>query len=111
MLSENQRKIIEKRIFATVKLFFENNGKINDEDLARILSIEGYKTSSSTVGRDLISDKTKELIGEEEYNLILEMRQQNKNEGNMNGGKISASKHNITRDKIGQFTGCERRKM
>ena len=54
MLSEKQMEKIEKRILATVKLFFANEGKISDEELARIVSISGEETSSSTVKKILI---------------------------------------------------------
>ena len=111
MLSEKQMEKIEKRILATVKLFFANEGKISDEELARIVSISGEETSSSTVGRDLTSDKTKELIGEKDFNLILSMRAQNKLDGKQKGGIISSNKNNITKNENGKFTGCERRKM
>lgn len=111
MISNKQKEKIEKRILATVKLFFENEGKISDEDLARALAIAGYVTSSSTVGRDLVSTKTQELIGDEDYELILKIRKQNKIEGTIKGGTNSISKNNVIKDEHGKFMGCERRKI
>lgn len=111
MLSDNQRIKIESRILNTIKIFFDNEGKINDEHLARLLIIAGYETSSSTVGRDLVSQKCKELIGEEQYNLILKLREKNKQIGNAKGGQNSILKNNITKNEKGHFMGCERRKM
>ena len=111
MLSDNQQIKIQNRILNTVKLFFENEGKINDVHLARLLTIAGYETSSSTVGRDLVSQKYKELIGEEQYNLILTLREKNKQIGTVKGGQNSILKNNVAKNEKGHFMGCEKRKM
>ena len=45
MISEEQKLKIKERILVTLKLFYENNGKIGDEDLARLVSIAGDRKS------------------------------------------------------------------
>lgn len=57
MVGKKQEENITKRILITLKLFYENKGRINDEQLARLVSMEGIVTSSSTVGRDLTSNR------------------------------------------------------
>lgn len=74
MINEEQKLKIKERILVTLKIFYENEGKISDEALARLVSIAGIETSSSTVGRDLTSNKIKNYISEEEYNNIQKMR-------------------------------------
>ena len=70
MVGKKQEENITKRILITLKLFYENKGRINDEQLARLVSMEGIVTSSSTVGRDLTSNRLKKLIPENEYEEI-----------------------------------------
>lgn len=109
MKSIEQQYNIDNRILETVKLFFENEGKISDNDLARILTLNEIKTSSSTVGRDLTNKRTMELIGEEQFELILKLREENKRIGNIKGGKNSVANNDILKDENGQFTGSKKR--
>lgn len=109
MKSKEQQRSIDERILETVKLFFENEGKISDNDLARLLAVDNIHTSSSTVGRDLTNKRTMELIGEEQYKLILKLREKNKKMGNIKGGKNSVANNDILKDENGHFIGSRRR--
>ena len=109
MADEKQEEKIKKRILVTLKLFYENNGRINDEQLARLVSIEGIATSSSTVGRDLTSNRLKKLISEDEYEKIQKLRKQNKEIGKILGGKKSSFYNDCTKNEIGQFMGSRKR--
>ena len=111
MKSIEQQHNIDNRILETVKLFFENEGKISDNDLARLLSLNDIQTSSSTVGRDLTNKRTMELIGEEQYKLILKLREENKVRGTIKGGKNSVVNNDILKDENGQFMGSRRRNI
>lgn len=109
MINEEQKLKIKERILVTLKIFYENEGKISDEVLARLVSIAGIETSSSTVGRDLTSNKIKNYIGEEEYNNIQKMRKENKLLGTIKGGKKSSTINIIFKDENGHFTGSKKR--
>ena len=109
MINEEQKLKIKERIFVTLKIFYENEGKISDEALARLVSIAGIETSSSTVGRDLTSNKIKNYISEEEYNNIQKMRKENKLLGTIKGGKKSSAINIICKDENGHFTGSKKR--
>ena len=108
MNNERESKILE-RIKMTIELFFENDGKISDTDLARLVFLNGYETSSSTVGRDLTSERAVRLIGEERVNIIKELRAKNKLEGKIKGGKNSVSNNDVLRDENGKFQGSHKR--
>lgn len=109
MISREQKIKIEERILITLKLFYENEGKISDEYLARLVSMEGFVTSSSTVGRDLTGKRIKDYISQEEYEKIQEIRKQNKIDGNIKGGKKSSTINIICKDENGHFNGCKKR--
>ena len=109
MVGKKQEENITKRILITLKLFYENKGRINDEQLARLVSMEGIGTSSSTVGRDLTSNRLKKLIPENEYEEIQRLRNQNKELGKSLGGKNFAFYNDCTRNESGQFTGSKKR--
>ena len=108
MNNERESKILE-RIKMTIELFFENDGKISDTDLARLVFLNGYETSSSTVGRDLTSLKALSLVGEKKMSLIKELRTLNKHEGTRKGGIMSISNNDILRDSNGKFQGSSKR--
>lgn len=108
MNEDREEKILE-RIKTTIDLFFENDGKISDTDLARLVAIYGIKTSSSTVGRDLTSLRTLNLVGEKRMALIQKLRTQNKYEGTRKGGISSISNNDVLRDSNGRFQGSSKR--
>lgn len=109
MINNEQKELIDKRILMTLKIFYENEGKVSDEVLARLVSMAGIVTSSSTVGRDLTGKRIRELITEEEYYKIQQIRKINKKYGNIKGGKKSALVNDIEKDKHGHFNGCKKR--
>ena len=108
MLSKNQEKEIINRVKETVKLYLENKGEISDEQLASLLSLSNIKTSSSTVGRDLTGNIAKELLGEEVFENIQDLRTKNKIRGNQKGGANFSLNNNYTKDDTGKFTGSIR---
>ena len=109
MINKSQEEKIEKRILLTLKLFYENDGDINDEQLARLVSMTGISTSSSTVGRDLTSNRLKQLISLEEYDEIQRLRRRNKEKGQTLGGRSSTFYNDYTKNEKGQFTGSKKR--
>lgn len=109
MINEEQNLKVKERILVTLKIFYENEGKISDEALARLVSIAGIETSSSTVGRDLTGEKIKNYISEEEYNNIQNLRKENKLLGTIKGGKKSAAINIICKDENGHFTGSKKK--
>lgn len=109
MINKEQKNKIEERILITLKLFYENEGKISDESLARLVSMLGINTSSSTVGRDLTGKRIKDYISQEEYEEIQKMRKQNKIDGTIKGGKKSSTINIICKDENGHFNGCKKR--
>lgn len=109
-----------KRVTKTLELFIENKGEISDEQLARLLSLEGIKTSSSTVGRDLTinlkklfeDNYTSKPLLEKESNIIkyvAQKRNENKYKGQINGGVKSAFNNDILKDEYGKFRGSVKR--
>ncbi len=110
MINDEKEQIIINRIKNTIELFFENNCSISDKDLAEVLTLNGIKTSSSTVGRDLTSEKAEALVGTEIIEKIKEYRQKNKELGLSKGGQHSVFNNNIERDENGKFTGSKPRK-
>lgn len=108
MLSKSQEKEIIKRIKETVKLYLENRGEISDEQLAHLLTLSNIKTSSSTVGRDLTGNIAKELLGEEVFKNIQDLRAKNKIRGNQKGGTNFSLNNNYTKDDTGKFNGSIR---
>lgn len=114
-----------KRITKTLELFIENKGEISDEQLASLLSLEGIKTSSSTVGRDLtinlrkmfinnsISNELSEKELEKKLNIInfvAQKRTENKNKGQVKGGVNSVFNNDILKDENGKFRGSVKRR-
>lgn len=109
MINEEHKLKIEERILITLKLFYENEGKISDDALARLVSMTGINTSPSTVGRDLTGEKIKSYITEEEYNEIQKFRKENRILGTIKGGKKSSDINIICKGENGHFTGCRKR--
>ena len=109
MINKTKEEQIEKRILLTLKLFYENNGDINDEQLARLVSMAEVPTSSSTVGRDLTSNRLKQLISQEEYDEIQNLRRKNKEKGQILGGRNYAFYNDYTKNEKGKFTGSKKR--
>ena len=109
MINDSKEEKILERTQVTIELFFDNEGKISDTDLARLVSLQGIETSSSTAGRDLTSERAVRLIGEERVNIIKELRAKNKLEGKIKGGKNSVSNNDVLRDENGKFQGSHKR--
>lgn len=109
-MKRDKEEIIIHRVKNTIELFFENNCNISDNDLAEILTLKGIKTSSSTVGRDLVSERAETLVGASIVGKIKECRRLNKENGLSKGGKISVFNNDIERDENGKFTGSRPRK-
>ena len=97
-----------ERVKKTIEIFLENNGRISDEDLANILSLSKIQTSSSTVGRDLTGNIAKDILSEEEFNYIKNLRAENKLRGKQKGGLHSNINNNYLKDENGKFAGCRR---
>ncbi len=110
MVNEKQEQKIMERVQATIEVYFANDGLINDTDLANILTLSGIKTSSSTVGRDLVSTRAEQLIGTDRLEYIKKLRQKNKELGLSKGGKNSVFNNNIERDIDGKFKGSAPRR-
>ena len=97
-----------ERVKKTIETFLVNDGKISDEDLANVLILSNIETSSSTVGRDLTGKLAKDILSEEEYNYIQNLRAANKLRGNQKGGINSSINNNYLKNENGKFTGCKR---
>jgi len=108
VLSKEQERQILNRVKETIKIFLANEGKISDEDLANILILSKIETSSSTVGRDLKGKVAKDILSEEEYKHIQNLRAANKLRGNQKGGINSSISNNYIKEENGKFTGCKR---
>lgn len=109
MVNEIQEEKITERVKATLEIFFENDGLISDNDLADILTFSGIKTSSSTVGRDLISERAEQLVGKEGLKYIKKLRKLNKTLGQTKGGINSIFHNDVIRDENGKFRGSAKR--
>ncbi|MBP3635014.1 MAG: hypothetical protein J6J17_00955 [Bacilli bacterium] len=103
------------RVKRTLEIFIENNGEISDENLAKLLTFENIKSSSSTVGRDLTVN-LKRLFSnnatEEQLKIIkfVEMKRKiNKYNWNIKGGQNSAFNNDIIKDESGKFKGSLKR--
>lgn len=109
-----------KRITKTIKLFFDNDGKISDEQLAQILILEGIKSSSSTVGRDLTINikklfyqlnESENLTDEQKIiiDFIKSKRLENLQNAKIKGGNNSSINNNYLRDNNNKFQGSKKR--
>lgn len=127
-MGKNKIEKKEKRIMSTVKLFIEYNGNISDNELAKVLNESGIKTSSSSVGRDLlynleeyyyyINRKKYNLGDDEKYldeeqerivNFVKEKRIQNLKDAKKKGGNSSFEKNKYIKDEKGCFKGSKPR--
>ena len=102
MLSKKQRIEIDKRISLVVKTFLENNNSI--DDVAQKLGI-----SSSTVQRDLSSERIIVLFGENVYWKVKKQKARKKAEGLSKGGNLSQARNELLRDENGKFQGVRRK--
>lgn len=116
MLSEEQKEKINERRLITVKCFLENNLEISDIDLAKQLKEIGISTSSSTVGRDLSSEETKNILiekygkeGSNIFDTIGTARKENLHKAKIKGGNNFADNNEATKDEFGRFTGSKRK--
>ena len=116
---EKQRK--ESRVIRTLELFINNKGNITDENLARLLALEGIESSSSTVGRDLTINLRNIFIAENQENkvslefledngltrkqtniicFIMQKRKENKHKGQIKGGKTAVFNNDIIKNEL-----------
>lgn len=101
--------IILQRVKKTIEIYLLNEGKISDNELANILILDGVKTSSSTVGRDLTGEVAKKILPQEQFDYIQKLRYENKIRGNQKGGLSSNLQNNYIKDEKGCFQGCKGR--
>ena len=102
MLSEDQRREIDLRIMKVTRTFLEHPVSIKE-----ISEITGV--SSSTVQRDLKSTRIIELFGEDVYDEIQALIDNNKIESRKKGGVVSTRNNVPLRDSIGRFNGNKKR--
>lgn len=107
MPGKDQIEKIVRRVTATVNLFLDNDGRISDENLARTLILQGYETSSSTVGRDLTGTYAATLFTDV-FDKIQNLRKENKQLGAIKGGKNSVFNNDIVKDEDGKFKGSRK---
>ena len=81
MLSLEQQEEKDKKILLVVNTFLEHNCRITDEDMSNLLNIP-----RSTIGRYMIGERTKKLIGIDNYAYIKRERMVNKLLGRKKGG-------------------------
>lgn len=81
MPNKTRQELLDEKILKTVKTFLDYKCRISDQELGKVLSIP-----SSTVGRYLTSDRTKFLIGIDNYAYIKKERNKNKILGRKKGG-------------------------
>lgn len=81
MITKNKQEVIDKKILKTVKTFLDYKCRISDKELGKVLSIP-----PSTVGRYLTGNRTRALIGIDNYAYIKKERNINKLLGRKKGG-------------------------
>ncbi len=81
MLSSKQKEERDIKILAAVNIFVENGCRMSDEEIGKSLGLP-----SSSVGRYLTSERTKELIGINNYAFIKRERNKNRILGRKKGG-------------------------
>lgn len=81
MLSKKQKEVRDTKLLAVVSLFLESNCRISDFEIGKKLGIP-----SSSVGRYLTCDRTRELIGIDNFAFIKRERNVNKLLGRKKGG-------------------------
>ena len=81
MLSAKQKEERDAKILSAVNVFVESGCRISDEEVGKALGLP-----SSSVGRYLTSERTKELIGVNNYAFIKKERNKNKLLGRKKGG-------------------------
>jgi DNA-binding transcriptional regulator LsrR (DeoR family) len=72
----------DQKILLVINKFLDYNCTLSDKELSFMLNIP-----KSSVGRYLTSERTKELIGIDNYAYIKKCRKDNKKLGNIKGGK------------------------
>lgn len=77
----------DKKILLVVSAFLDQGCRISDNSLSEITGI-----SSSSIGRYLTSDRTRQLIGDDNFAFIKLQRKKNKLIGRQKGGQISSRK-------------------
>lgn len=108
------------RVLLTAKTFLKEDGNISDIDLAEKINEMGFKTSSSTVGRDLSENleecykhmnNSDSLTEEQEkiVELIKQKRRENKLVGKVKGGINSTTNNDYIRDNNNKFQGSRKR--
>lgn len=105
MLSNEQLKEKEKKILLVCKEFLNNNGKISIVELSNKTGI-----SKSSIQRYLNDPLIINLMGNDVYDKISNLLQQNKNLGFYKGGYISSRVSIQKKDKLGHFGKIEKLK-
>ena len=72
MLSKERQDLVDAKILKTVQVFLDYHCRISDQRLGEVLQIP-----KSTVGRYLTSERTKQLIGIDNYAYIRKERDVN----------------------------------
>lgn len=107
MLSEEQyKKIIEETIICVNALLNENLNQKEIEDK--------YNIPTSTVGRRLSNEKVLRSIYEDKAYTIIALikskQEENKKQGNSNGGRLTQERYGFVKDQNGKFNGPNRKK-
>lgn len=81
MISKEKQQEIDERILEVVRTFLEHDCRITDQELGVLLQI-----SSSTIGRYLTSERTRFLIGVDNFAYLKRERKRNQEIGRRKGG-------------------------
>lgn len=82
MLSNTKQNIRDEKILKTVQTFLDYHCRISDQELSSHLNLP-----ASTIGRYLTSERTKQLIGVDNFAYIKRERTINKLIGRKKGGR------------------------
>ena len=107
MTSEQQEKVIYKKILIVTSEFLETNG--SNIEISENLKNRNIDISSSSVGRYLNDKRIIRFLGKDVYEEIQERLKINKQIALSNGGLISQEKNEFARDNNGQFSGIIRK--
>lgn len=81
VISLKKQQEIDEKILKVVRTFLEYDCRITDSQLSEILNI-----SSSTIGRYLTGNRTRTLIGVDNFAYIKRERKRNQEMGRRKGG-------------------------
>ena len=108
MTSKEQEREQYKRQKTTVEFFLQNK-ELSDREIADELIKQGIKTSSSTVGRDLINTIRNKLVDRNVAEAISQQRRLNRQAGRQKGGINYAANKNYKKDENGKFIGSNKK--